>query len=287
MSTLQPILRPTHRWAPTLLLAAAVATGFAPAAVAQECSAKLETAPVRDLENVRLATFKIGNLSEVRILSIPEADELSVMEIIPAGGEERFVLQPGTTPAEVFLRLAPRDAAVPEAIAKSDTRKLLADRRLVASLDEPIQIAPWKLGLKPRFALKSGSGSCQDGIAGATYFAEHHCDTLGGPGYGSSEGHCDEGAEPAIERDSGSTRRTTYTRMASCGDGNNRLRHSKHLASGWTTVVDEIFTPNQVVSWWSSTTGIKHDRRARFEENNSSGWVRGWTKFHSEVAEGW
>ena len=59
--------------------------------------------------------------------------------------------------------------------------------------------------------------------------------------------------------------------------------------SGWTTQVDLDFAPEQVISYWSYKDGIKRYRRVRFEESSegSGAWVRGWIKYHSEVAEGW
>jgi hypothetical protein len=290
MSNLQNVLRRLTPRTPFLLLAAALASGAAPAARAEGPNVRLPEKPadVRKLESVRLATFRIGNVSEVRIVAVPEIKEISVMEVIPAGGDEKFVLKPGLSPAEVFHLLAPADAAVPEAIVATDRRHLLADRALVAALDAPIEIAPARLGLKPRLATKAGSGSCQGGAAGADYFEDNHCGTLGGPGYGSSESYCDKDAADWIQRTSSSTRRATYTRMASCGSGTNRLRHSTYYTvGGWDTQVDEDFSANQVISWWSYVDGIKRDRRARFEENSDGGWVRGWTKYHSEAAEGW
>jgi len=289
MSHLQAIRRFTAPCATALLLAATLGAVSTSAARALTSGAKpAESAPVRELESVRLVTFHIGNLSEVRIVAVPEIGEVSVMEVIPAGGNEKFVLQPGLTPAEVFHRLAPRNTPVPEAILASDDRQLLADRALVTAIDAPIQVRPAKLGLKPSLPTKVGGGSCQNGAAGADYFIDNHCGALGGPGYGSSESYCDSDASDWIQRTSSSTRRATYTRMASCGDGDNRLRHFYHtVIDGWVTQVNEVFAPGQVISWWSYVTGIKRDRRVRFEEEESAGWVRGWTKYHSEVADGW
>lgn len=288
MSHPNVVLRRSPRLAATLLFAAALGALSLSSAAAQEVESEpADAIPVRQLESVNLVTFQIGNLSEVQISAVSEIGEVSVTEIIAAGPEERFVLQPGQSPVEVFLRLAPRDTPVPEAIAAMDTRKLLADRRIVATLNEPILVAPRRLGLAPRLQTKAGGGSCQGGAAGATYFQTNHCGQLGGPGYGSSESYCDQNAANSIQRTTGSRRRATYTRFASCGSGTNRLRHFYGTASGFDTQVDKHFAAGQVLSSWSYVKGVKRHRRVRFEEDSASGWVRGWTKYHSEVADGW
>jgi hypothetical protein len=243
---------------------------------------------IREVATVKLATFHLANGNEVQILGVSEENDVIVAEITDAGPNERFVLKPGMNPAEVFRRLAPLEAPVPRMIAQADDRKALAGRNLVDSLAEPIEVPAERLGMAvSTIPQAAGAGSCQAGAAGADYFESHHCNTLGGPGYGSSESYCDKDARDWIDRSSGSRRRATYTRMASCGSGMNKMRHFYSTVSGWTTQTTVFVDPQKVISAWSYKKGVKRYRRVRFEENDTDGWVRGWMKYHSEVADGW
>ena len=291
MFTLNAARRAATPFSTALLLTAALGAGSISSARAQTCEIPpSDTAPILESQAVRLVTFKIGSLSEVRMTGIPQEEEVFVGQVIPAGGDEQFLVPSGLNPVEVFALLAPADAPVPRQIAALDERGILANRRIVESIPETISVDPSHLGIRTKRnkpTLKVGGGSCQGGQAGDDYFVAHHCNQYGGPGYGSSESYCESGSWLILQMPSSSKRRTTYGRMASCGDGNNRLRHSYDTISGWETQVGETFAPGQVVDWWSSTTGIKRYRKVRYEQTNASGWVRGMVRFHSEVAGGW
>lgn len=279
---------PTLRKSGYLAVATFLATTLGGSLAAQTPADRPARDQIRELEVVELATFHLANGNEVRLLGVPEENDVLVGEIVDAGPNERFVIAPGTSPAEVFRRLAPMDAPVPGMIAQADDRKVLAGRRIVKSIDEPIEVPMERLGLAiSTHPQAAGAGSCQGGAAGADYFESHHCNTLGGPGYGSSESYCDKDARDWIDRISSSRRRATYTRMASCGSGMNKFRHFYGTVSGWSTQVTVYVDPQKVIDWWSAKTGVKRYRRVRFEEHDSAGWVRGWTKYHSEVAGGW
>ena len=235
-----------------------------------------------------LAKFHLANGNTVHMWSLPDVDEIMIGEITKAGPNEQFFLKPETHPVEVFRLLAPKNSPVPRAIAQIDHDKVLEGRKLVNALRGTIEVPMSRLGVTALPTLKSGGGSCESG-AGIDYFEEHHCNTLGGPGYGSSEEYCFKNSADWIQKTSEDQRRATYTRMAACGTAPSRLRHSYDTVSGWTTQVDLDFEPQQVISYWSYRDGIKRYRRVRFEESNegSGAWVRGWIKYHSEVAEGW
>lgn len=261
-------------WAGTLPLAA------------QPSSPAGDRAP-RELATVPLATFQLANGNEIRFIGVPEEDEILIAEIVPAGPNENFVLEAGAHPVDIFKRLAPADAAVPAMIARLDTKKKLAGRKSVASLEGPIAVPLERLGLSPAGAPRAGGGSCQEGAAGAAYFEKEHCNTLGGPGYGKSEKYCLAAQKNSIDQDTSSRRRATYSRMASCGTGFNQFRHFYGVVSGWTTQVVVIVDSQKVVDLASWKKGVKRHRRVRFEEGSSGGWVRGWVAFHSQVAGGW
>lgn len=237
---------------------------------------------------VLLAKFHLANGNTVHMWSLPDVDEIMIGEVTKAGPNEQFFLKPETHPVEVFRLLAPKSSPVPRAIARIDHDKVFEGRKLVNALRGTIEVPMSRLGLTTLPTLKSGAGSCESG-AGIDYFEDHHCYTLGGPGYGSSEEYCFKNSADWIQKTSEDQRRATYTRMAACGTAPSRLRHFYDTVSGWTTQVDLDFDPQQVISYWSYKDGIQRYRRVRFEETNegSGAWVRGWIKYHSEVAEGW
>ena len=246
---------------------------------------EFQPAQLREVEPLTLASFNLPNGNEVRFYGVPEDGELMIGEIADAG-REVFSIDTEASPAEIFARLAPADLPVPSMIAATDKDGLLAYREQVEALPEPVDADADDL-LGTQLYARSGSGSCASGSAGADYFESHHCYTLGGPGYGSSEPHCYEGSWNSLQKTSDSKRRATYTRMASCGSDMNRLRHYYSTASGYTTQVNVYVDPQKVISWWSYKTGIKRYRRVRMEEVGAGGWIRGWIKYHSEVAGGW
>lgn len=268
-----------------LKTAALLFTALAPAAWAQQ------PAEPPEARTVLLAKFHLANGNEVHLWSVPDVDEIMVGEMTNAGPSEQFFLKPETHPVEVFRLLAPKDSPVPRAIARIDDEKVLAGRKLVVALDKTIEVPMSRLGLlQPMIgAAGAGAGSCQGGAAGADYFEDNHCGALGGPGYGSSESTCYKNAADSIQKTTGSKRRATYTRMAACGSAMSRMRHFYHTVSGWTTQVNVYVDPQKILSWWSYKKGVKRDRRVRFEEKDagSGAWVRGWVKYHSEVADGW
>jgi len=246
--------------------------------------------PARELRTVKLATFQLANGNEVRLLGVPDENDVMVGEIVNTGPNERFVIEPKTHPAEVFRRLAPKDTPVPRMIARLDDKKVLAGRKLVESLDQTVDVPMERLGLQAAVspqAAGAGAGSCQPGAAGADFFESHHCNTFGGPGYGKKESYCFPDSKDWIDKSTSSRRRATYTRMASCGSGMNKFRHFYGTVSGWDTQVTVFTDPQKVVNWWSYKKGVKRHRRVRFEEHEAGGWVRGWVIYWSEVADGW
>src|SRR5688572_914441 len=162
-----------------------LAAAFGASLLAQAPNEKAKAPPPRELQTVNLAAFQLANGNEVRILGVPEEKDIMVGELVNVGPNEKFVIEPNTPPAEVFRRLAPKDSPVPRMIAESDDKKVLAGRKVIESLDQPIDVPMERLGLKAGVAPqapRSGAGSCQSGSAGAEYFKSNHCDQLGGPG---------------------------------------------------------------------------------------------------------
>ena len=266
-------------------LATTLLTALAPAAWAQPNTASLDQLPEARTE--MLARFHLADGNEVRILGVPEVDEIMIGEITDAGPNERFFIRPNTTPAEIFKLLAPEDAPVPRAIAATDEKGLLAGRPVVETLNEAIEVPMSKIGVQPSGPLKAGAGSCQLNGPGADYFRDHHCDTLGGPGYGSSESYCLKESTNYKPKQTSSRRRATWTVMASCGGGTNRLTHYYGTVSGWTNQLNVVIDPQKIASYWSYKKGVKRHRLVIFQDNQAAGWVRGWVKYHSEVADGW
>jgi hypothetical protein len=239
-----------------------------------------------EAETLTLATFHLSNGNEVRFLGVPALNELMMGEFTDAGESEDFVINSELHPAEIFRRLAPADSPVPRMLSRMDDANVLDGRAVVETLDSPIAVSLEALGIQAIPSAAPG-GSCQPGTAGAQFFATHHCNTGGGPGYGSGESHCYSGAYNWIQKTSNSRRRATYTRMASCGSGMNRMRHFYRTTSGYTTQVNIYVDPQKVISWWSYREGVRRFRRVRFEEHQEGGFVRGWVRYHSEVAGGW
>lgn len=241
-----------------------------------------QLATVRGVEPTELARFELANGNEVFFIGVPQDNELMMGEISDAGNEQ-FTIDPDLGPAEVFARLAPEDLPVPKMIAESADGYWVSERDTVDALPKKVAVPHERFAVP--LAIKAGGGSCQSGAAGANFFQANHCNTLGGPGYGSSESYCYSGSYNWIQKTSSSRRRATYTRMASCGSGTNHLRHFYSTTSGYTTQLNIYVAPQKVVSYWSAKGGVKRFRRVRFEESNTSGWVRGWIKYHSQVAE--
>lgn len=240
---------------------------------------------IRQVDPVVLAEFELPNGNEVRFYGVPEDGELIVGEISDAG-YERFSIRPGTPAAKVFFELAPADTPVPRMIAETD-EDLFRWHEKVDVLEKKVQVAGAAAGPLTKALTKAGSGSCQSGSAGADYFRTHHCYTSGGPGYGKKEEYCYDGSWNSLQKTSDSAMRATYTRMASCGDGTNWLRHFYNSLSGYQTQLTIYVAPQKVVNYWSARTGLKWKRRVRMEELNSAGWIRGWIKYHDQVAETW
>jgi len=237
-----------------------------------------------------LAKFNLSNGNEVRFLGIPVIGEVLIVEIADAGTED-FLIDPQMSPVEIFYRLAPESSAIPRMLAQIDRARGFEGRELVDTLEQNISVSLEKLGVESATnstsVMARSMGSCQPGPAGSQFFEDHHCNTLGGPGYGKSESYCFPVGYGWVEKTSSRRRRTTYTRMASCGTGKNRLRHFYKTISGYKTQFDLIVEPQKVVSCWSAKKGIRRYRRVRFEAHESGGWVRGWVKYHSQIAEGW
>ena len=242
--------------------------------------------PVEEARSVRLATFKLANGNEVRFIGAPDEGEIFVGEVADAGPGERFLIDPETHPAKIYAQLAKEGAPAPRMLAQIDTEGHLAGRRKVRSVKGVRQVPASSLAAPPA-PQAAGSGSCASGNAGANYFKTHHCNTLGGPGFGKSEGHCYNGAWNSLQKTSNSRRRATWTVMASCGGGTNKLRHFYRKASGYHTQLTVYVGPQKIAKWWSYKKGIKRYRRVRMEESNAAGWIRVWIKYHSEVAGGW
>ena len=271
--------------------AVAMSMAFIGTATAQDAQVDVKKG-VRQVDPLLLAAFRLPEGNEVRFYGVPEDDELMIGEIADAG-KEIFVIDSDKSPAEIFDSLAPADVPVPRMIAETDKHGLLGHRPQVETLDQRVDFDPSPVPNQQNSVTSgiamaaAGSGSCASGSAGANYFKNNHCYSLGGPGYGSSESHCYDGSWNWLQKTSNSKRRATYTRIASCGTAQNRLRHYYRTISGYTMQVNLIFNPQKVVSWWSYKKGIKRYRRVRMERASSGGWVRGWIKYHSEVAGGW
>lgn len=237
-----------------------------------------------DPETVALVVFNLSNGNEIRLVGRPDNGELAVAEISDAGVED-FLLDERWHPNAIFQRFSPKKYPVPRMLIRLDATGAFEGRKVVDAIAEPIEIDLERLGVQPVQAV-AGGGSCQPGPAGATYFEDHHCGTLGGPGYGASESYCYEAAYEWVQKTSG-LRRATYTRMAACGSSPCRVRHFYKTLSGYHTQLSVDVQPHKVISHWSAKKGVRRRRRVRFEAVRSGGWVRGWVKFHSQVADGW
>lgn len=240
-----------------------------------------------DGEGLSLATFDLPNGNVVRFIGSPSLGEVMVGEIAPCGAEQ-FAVSPTMHPVELFRRLAPKHSPAPRLLHTIDTAGLLEGRTVIDALPGPIGASGASLDqvtAQPITVL--GAGSCAPGAAGADYFEDNHCGSLGGPGYGSSDSYCYEGAYDWIQKTSSARRRATYSRMAACGTGTCRLRHYYKKSDGYHTQLTVNVEADTVSKWWSYKKGIKRYRRVRFEAVDAGAWVRGWVIFHSQVADGW
>ncbi len=238
------------------------------------------------LKSIRLATFELSSGNEVRIVSIPQWNEVHVGEVAPAG-REQFSLSPELTLPELYDRLAPADLPVPATLLPYDSDNLLAGRPVVHRLETTVRSDMGVAPVTDDRASVFGTNSCTPGSAGKAYFEDHHCGSSGGCGYGKSDPDCFPGSYNDLNL-YGSKMRHTWSVMASCGGANTRLQHYYKKSGNWKEQVDEFFAPGQVVAWWSYKKGIKRTRRVRMREaaNGSSAWVRGWALFHDQVAQG-
>lgn len=243
-----------------------------------------------DVESVVLASFTLSNGNTIRMIGLPELDEIFVGENTAAGQGEQFFTedQPAAGPLELFARLTPEGTPVPRMIAElaSDAERVawLGERATVGDQDMGdyfVDIAD--LGWAP-IAAKAG-GSC-DSATGYIYFEDNHCGTMGPYGYGVTEIDCDNTAWLSVQRTSADKMRHTYTRTAAC-NGTGRIRHSRDTASGWSTILDEPIPANSVSTYYSyKKSTLKYYRRARAERidpYDSDAYVRNWTRYFSQV----
>lgn len=238
-----------------------------------------------EAQKLSLATFKLSNGNEIHLIGLPSLQEILVGEISDAGLED-FILDPEMRPTEIFQLLAPKDSPIPRMLYHIDNNKILEGRKIVDTVNHSIEVSLNTLGIQSSHKA-TGVNSCTPGPAGAQYFKDHHCHALGGPGYGKSESYCYHDAYKWIDKSSKRRRRTTYSRMASCGTGTNRLRHFYGTVSGYNTQLTFDSPANKVVRFWSAKKGRRRYRRVRFESLADGGWVRGWAVFHNQIAGGW
>lgn len=244
--------------------------------------------------SVKLASFKLSNGNVLTMTELTSDGEIIVGETTPAGGGERFVVDdfPGASPLELFARLAPAGAAVPERIVASATAEDRAAWMGGRQISREAGVATFrlnieKLGWQPVANAVPGQGSC-DPSTGYQYFEDHHCYQMGPYGYGSTVEHCNNGKSFSYWQQSEDAMRHTYTRTAAC-DGTGRIRHSRIDGGDWLTVLDEPIEANTVATWVSyRKDGLKKDRRARSEPIDpldTNAYVRQWSKFFDQVVD--
>lgn len=266
-----------------------------------------------------LAEIELSNGNTVKFIEVPEMDTVMMGEIVPVGDQEQFVLDliDGDF-LQTYLQLTPEYVPVPQKLidislseanletpyfgpAKSEssvflplsmaamlgdqTADLLAHRSVTAQLNEPVFMDLSELGFDLPASTKSGgSGSCNNST-GYQYFKDHHCGTAGNQGYGKSEGYCYNAMSQNLQKTSAISMRTTYTRHATCGSGNGRVRHSRNSAGGFFTYFDAYSAPNTVEKWQSKKSGVAWKRRVAFNKMSGSGYVRGWVKYYKQIVQ--
>jgi hypothetical protein len=226
-----------------------------------------------------VATFKLVKGPTVEFLADPAGMELACVE---RGGEaERVLATIDGTPFEAFMRLARYDDPIPAAIARCAPKRLVSGRRIVETL-EPREVS-FDLAGQPA-AAAAPSGSYAPDPAGAEYFETHHCGTSGGPGYGKAAGYCFPNSYTWIQKTSPWRCRATYTRMIARGSGACRLTHRRKKAVGWRTHATWTIQANDYISAWSYRAGVRQYRRVHFDALSDDARVRGWVKYHQQVA---
>ncbi len=237
-----------------------------------------------DREPQEIASFMLSNGNSVRFMVAPDGGEVFVGEQA-AEGSESLVIGDQISPVALYERFADAKAAVPRALARLDDAGVFEARKItdVVSGEMGVDLADIPGLFLP--SPMSQQGSCQADPAGRNYFNSHHCGSSGGPGYGKSESHCYASAYWSVVKSSHSRRRATWTRMAACGSSTCRLQHQYKKVRGWHTQLTVHIAPPRVEGWWSYKKGIRRTRRVRFERLGSSAIVRGWVKYHSQVAE--
>lgn len=266
-----------------------------------------------------LAEIYLSNGNTVKFIEVPKLATVFMGEIVPTGSNEVFVLDlvEGDF-LQKFLQLTPEHVSVPqklidislseqqeesdylgpvdaekstltpmtvEAVLGKQTATLLADRAVTVQLSEPVYMDLSELGIETAPNTKAaGQGSCNNNT-GYQYFEDNHCYTIGSQGYGQSEGYCYNGMSSSIQKTSDQAMRTTYTRHATCGSGEGRIRHSRNSASGFFTYFDHNSAANTVETWQSKKSGWAWKRRANFNKLSGSGYVRAWVKYFKEVVQ--
>jgi hypothetical protein len=236
-------------------------------------------------EPERIARFRLSNGNQIDFLAEPFGSEVHVVEMTGEGSEDLILGAEDAKPAALFARLSNAYAPVPRAIARLDRIGLLEGRATPDVINEEIGVDLARFGIATPAQAAGQSGSCQSGAAGTAYFQTHHCGTGGGPGYGKSESYCFPGAHSWIQKTTSSGRRATYSRMAACGSSTCWVRHFYKTVSGYHTQLLVSVTPPHVAHSWSYKKGVRRKRRVRFERLGSNAIVRGWVRFHSQVAD--
>jgi hypothetical protein len=266
-----------------------------------------------------LAEIQLSNGNTVRFIEVPKLETVFMGEIVPTGSNEVFVLDliEGDF-LQKYLQLTPDYVSVPqklidislseqametdylgpveaeqsvlaprtvEAVLGEKTAAMLANRPVTVELAEPVYMDLSELGIELAPSTKAaGQGSCNNST-GYQYFKDNHCGTIGSQGYGKSEGYCYNGMSSSIQKTSAKAMRTTYTRHATCGSGEGRVRHSRNSAGGFFTYFDHNSAPNTVETWQSKKSGWAWKRRANFNKLSGSGYVRGWVKYFKQVVQ--
>lgn len=235
-------------------------------------------------EPEEIAAFSLSNGNALRFLAAPHSSEVFVGERAAEGCED-LVIGDRISPVALYARLAGEKAAVPRALARLDETGLFEARKVVDALPAEVGVDLAQMSGLFLPSTMGQQGSCQSDPAGRSYFISHHCGSSGGPGYGKSESHCYPNASSWIQKTSGGRRRATWSRMAACGSSSCRMLHQYKRARGWRTQLTVHMSPPVVEGWWSYKKGIRRFRRVRFERLGSNAIVRGYVKYHSQVAE--
>lgn len=163
----------------------------------------------------------------------------------------------------------------------------LSQRSTTEVINKPlfVELDPSRFTTPQLITKGPGQGSCNNST-GYLYFEENHCGTRGSHGDGSSENYCDRGMHAVVRRTTHNRARSTYARVAYCGNDQAYISHYRYYSQWgqeWVKVGPTVWI--DPYTWRYSEVWLGNLQARRFlrvkSEILGAGYLRGWTRFFS------